>query len=381
MSLETSIDRAADIHARLQAAEAALAAIGQRVSPHVAELDIAVLIPCCNQASTIADVVSGFRAALPGARVYVYDNNSTDGTAAKARDAGAIVRREPLQGKAQVLRRMFADIEADIYVMVDGDGTYDPAAAPRLISRLVETGADMVVAARITQEKAAYESGRPGDRLLSRLVARLFEDRFTDMLSGYRVFSRRFVKSYPATDIGFTPEAAFAAHALELGVITSEIQATYFARPGGSASRSGMLREYARIGAAAAGFVREERPMLFFAGLAAPPAVLAAGLAASAVAASVQAAPGLGLSTTLAFGTLSLLAALSLVCGAVLESLNRARRETRRLAYSSHESLTAKLDRLEETRAQLSGSRIGARSERIKYDLTRFIEPRRNLGN
>jgi len=167
-----SIDHTADIHARLAAAEAALQAVGQQHHPALRHVDIAVLIPCFNEAASIGDVIKAFRVALPNARIYVYDNNSYDNTALIAREAGAIVRREPLQGKGHVVRRMFSDIEADVYVMVDGDATYDAASAPRLVSRLIETQADMVVGARITEEKAAYRSGhRLGNKVLTGLVA------------------------------------------------------------------------------------------------------------------------------------------------------------------------------------------------------------------
>ncbi len=208
-----TIDSTSNIHQRLAAAEAALHAVGQQLSPALRHVDIAVLIPAFNVAPTIGDVVRSFRVALPNARIYVYDNNSWDNTAALARDAGAVVRREPLQGKGHVVRRMFSDVEADVYVMVDGDATYDAGSAPRLVSRLIEAQADMVVGARITQEKAAYRAGpRFGNKLLTGLVARLFGDRLTDMLSGYRVFSRRFVKSFPArASRSFATPAIFRA--------------------------------------------------------------------------------------------------------------------------------------------------------------------------
>ena len=202
-----AIDSNTNIHERLAAAEAALHAVGQQISPAIRHIDIAVLVPAFNEAATIGEVVRSFRVALPHAKIYVYDNNSWDNTSTVAREAGAIVRREPLQGKGHVVRRMFSDVEADVYVMVDGDATYDAASAPRMVSRLIETQADMVVGARITEEKAAYRAGhRLGNRVLTGLVAKLFGDRFTDMLSGYRVFSRRFVKSFPALAGGFEIE-------------------------------------------------------------------------------------------------------------------------------------------------------------------------------
>jgi len=378
-----NLTAAADIHARLEAAEAALAAIGQKISPVVSELDIAVLIPCWNEASTIGDVVRAFRTALPGARVFVYDNNSHDGTTVAARDAGATVRREPLQGKGHVVRRMFADIEADIYLMVDGDATYDAAAAPRLVTRLIETNADMVVAARITEEKAAYRSGhRFGNQMLTGLVSKIFGDRFTDMLSGYRAFSRRFVKSYPALARGFETETDLTVHALELDMITSEIQATYFARPEGSVSKLNTVRDGARILMTIGRLVRDERPMMFFGSLAGAGAVLGAGLGAPVLIEYLQTGLVPRFPTAFAVGTLAVLSGLSLVCGAVLETVSHGRREMKRLSYNSVESLVAKIDRLEETRARLLDLRSGARAERARLDTTtRTIEPRRAVGN
>ncbi|MDH3235201.1 MAG: glycosyltransferase, partial [Alphaproteobacteria bacterium] len=200
---------------------------------------IAVLLPCFNEEITIAGVVAGFTRALPGATVYVYDNNSTDATATRAAAAGAIVRREPLQGKGNVVRRMFADIEADIYVMADGDGTYDPGSAPEMVRMIAEDGIDMVVGARKESGDAAAwnQRRRLGNRLLTGFVARLFGKRFTDILSGYRAFSRRFVKSFPALAPGFEIETELTVHALELRVPVAEIDTPYIARPEGSQSK------------------------------------------------------------------------------------------------------------------------------------------------
>src|SRR6185295_10557292 len=263
-----SIDHTADIHARLAAAEAALQAVGQQHHPALRHVDIAVLIPCFNEAASIGDVIKAFRVALPNARIYVYDNNSYDNTASVAREAGAIVRREPLQGKGHVVRRMFSDIEADVYVMVDGDATYDAAAAPRLVSRLIETQADMVVGARITEEKEAYRAGhRFGNKMLTGLVSWIFGDRFTDMLSGYRAFSRRFAKSYPALASGFETETELTVHALELDMITAEVQTAYGARRIGSMSKLSTIRDGFRILATIGRLMRDERPLLFFGAL------------------------------------------------------------------------------------------------------------------
>jgi len=350
------LDQNSDIHARLAAAEAALQAVGQRIDPILSQLDIAVLVPCYNEAGTIGEVVRNFRTALPNARVYVYDNNSHDNTPVMARNAGAIVRREPLQGKGFVVRRMFSDIEADVYLMVDGDGTYDAAAAPRLVSRLIECQADMVVGGRITREKAAYRSGhRFGNWALTSLVSWIFGDRFTDMLSGYRAFSRRFVKSYPALASGFETETELTVHALELGMITTEVQTSYAARPAGSVSKLNTVRDGARILMTIARLVRDERPMAFFGALA-----MAGFVAAGVIGVPVvleYLATGLvpRLPTALVAGLLTVLSAVCLVSGVILETVSLGRRELKRLAYNQVESLAAKLERLTDTR-QVLGS-------------------------
>ncbi|MGH7211168.1 MAG: glycosyltransferase, partial [Acetobacteraceae bacterium] len=229
-------------------------------------LRVAVLIPCCNEEVAIPKVVAAFRAALPDAVIYVYDNNSRDRTAERAREAGAVVRTERLQGKGNVVRRMFADIEADAYVLVDGDDTYDASAASEMLRLLFEQRLDMVNAARVTDIAAAYRRGhRIGNVVLTGIVAWIFGDRLTDMLSGYRAFSRRFVKSFPALAGGFETETEFTVHALELRMPVGEVQAAYRDRPAGSASK---LRTYAdglRILRTIVVLVKEERPLQFFA--------------------------------------------------------------------------------------------------------------------
>lgn len=360
----SSVDKQSDIHERLAAAEAALHAVGQQISPAIRHVDIAVLIPAYNEATTIGDVVRSFRIALPNARIYVYDNNSFDNTAAVARDAGAIVRREPLQGKGHVVRRMFADIEADVYVMVDGDATYDAAAAPRLVSRLIETQADMVVGARITEEKAAYRAGHKlGNKMLTGLVAWIFGDRFTDMLSGYRAFSRRFAKSFPALASGFETETELTVHALELDMITAEIQTAYGARPEGSVSKLSTFKDGFRILATIGRLMRDERPLLFFGAISG--LILLAALALGAPVISEYMATGLVPRFPTAFlcGTLAVLAGISLVSGIILETVALGRREMKRLAYNGIESLAAKLDRLEETRLTLTSLRAQVLAE------------------
>ncbi len=359
-----AVDLNSNIHDRLAAAEAALRAVGQQISPAIRQVDIAVLIPAYNEAATIGDVVRSFRVALPNCRIYVYDNNSWDNTAKLARDAGAIVRREPLQGKGHVVRRMFSDIEADVYVMVDGDATYDAAAAPRLVSRLIETQADMVVGARITEEKAAYRAGhRLGNRMLTGLVSMIFGDRFTDMLSGYRAFSRRFVKSYPALASGFETETELTVHALELDMITAEISTPYGARPEGSVSKLSTFRDGFRILGTIGRLMRDERPLLFFGALAGVISLGALILGLPII--SEYLATGLVPRFPTAFlcGTLGVLAAISLVSGVILETVSLGRREMKRLAYNGIESLAAKLDRLEETRLTLSSLRTQVLNE------------------
>ena len=209
---------------------------------------VAVLIPCHNEQATIAQVVGDFRALLPDAAIYVYDNNSDDGTAEAARSAGATVRAERQQGKGHVVRRMFADVEADVYVLVDGDATYDAASAPALISNLTERRRDMVIATRIDQHSSAYRRGRrTGNRLLTGVMTAVFRRSFTDTLSGYRVFSRRFVKSFPGRSTGFEIETELTAHALALQLPAGEIETPYYPRPAGSQSKLSTWRDGSRI--------------------------------------------------------------------------------------------------------------------------------------
>ena len=210
----------------------------QRAERQETRQRVAVLVPCFNEETAIAQVVRDFRAALPQATVYVYDNNSTDRTVEVARAAGAVVRRETHQGKGNVVRRMFSDIDADVYVLVDGDATYDAPSAPAMIERLIEERLDMVVAARVHADDAAYRRGHvTGNRLLTGFVDTVFGAKFSDILSGYRAFSRRFVKSFPVLSGGFEIETELTIHALELELPVAEIKTPYFARPEGSESK------------------------------------------------------------------------------------------------------------------------------------------------
>ena len=230
--------------------------------------DVAVLVPCYNEERAIAKVVADFRAALPEATVYVYDNNSTDGTVAAARTAGAVVRRETHQGKGHVVRRMFNDIEADIYVLVDGDATYDAPSAPAMIAKLVDDRLDMVVATRVDREEAAYRRGhRAGNLLLTSFVAHIFGRAFTDILSGYRVFSRRFVKSFPILSGGFEIETELTVHALELELPVGEMATPYYSRPAGSASKLSTWHDGFRILWTVLKLYRAERPLSLFGSL------------------------------------------------------------------------------------------------------------------
>ena len=240
---------------------------------------VAVLVPCYNEEVAVAKVVADFKAALPDADIYVYDNNSSDRTIQVAASAGALVRREPRQGKGHVVRRMFADVEADLYVLVDGDATYDAPSARAMIARLIDDRLDMVVAARVDREQAAYRSGhRVGNRLLTGFVAHVFGHTFTDMLSGYRVFSRRFVKSFPVLSGGFEIETELTIHALELGLPVAEVQTPYYARPIGSASKLNTWSDGLRILRTILKLYRSERPLTFFTALGISLALISIGL-------------------------------------------------------------------------------------------------------
>jgi len=297
-------------------------------------LRIAVLIPCRNEAVAISAVVAGFRAALPQATIFVYDNNSTDDTISTALAAGAQVRRETLQGKGHVVRRMFADIEADIYVLVDGDDTYDPAAAPEMVRLMRQDGLDMVIGTRVTDVEAAYRPGhRFGNRVLTGMVRAIFGNRVSDMLSGYRVFSRRFVKSFPALATGFETETEFTVHALDLCMAIGEVPTAYRERQEGSTSK---LRTYAdglRILRAIVLLVKEERPLQFFS--ASGVVLLLSGIGFGAPVILEFLATGLvpRLPTAVLSTGLVLLSFLSLAAGLILDSVAHGRKEIKRLAY------------------------------------------------
>ncbi len=295
---------------------------------------IAVLLPCYNEEAAIAQTVASFRAALPGVAVYVYDNNSKDRTVDYARAAGAVVRTERMQGKGHVVRRMFADIDADIYVLADGDATYDATAAPMLVRRLLDEQLDMVVGARRSEVELAYRRGhRFGNALLTGMLARLFGRSFSDILSGYRVFSRRFVKSFPVLSGGFEIETEISVHALELRMPVAEIATDYGARPEGSASKLSTYRDGWRILTTILNLFRTERPVLFF-GMAGLVLVLVAViLAVPLIATYLQTGLVPRFPTAILVTGLVILAFLSVFSGVILDTVTRGRREMRRLAY------------------------------------------------
>ena len=297
---------------------------------------IAVLLPCYNEEAAIARTVAEFRAALPGAAIYVYDNNSRDRTVEVARAAGAIVRTERIQGKGAVVRRMFADVDADIYVMADGDATYDAGAAPALVARLRDEQCDMVVGARVHQEADAYRRGHVlGNRMMTGILARLFGRSFTDIFSGYRVFSRRFVKSFPVLSVGFEIETEISVHALELRMPTAEIETAYGARLEGSHSKLSTYGDGFRILRTIATLYRVERPLWYFGGVAVLLAAVALLLALPLAVTYAQTGLVPRFPTAILVTGLMILAALSFFAGLILDTVVRGRREVKRLAYLS----------------------------------------------
>ena len=297
-------------------------------------MNVAVLVPCYNEAAAIGKVVTDFRAALPGATVYVYDNNSTDGTYAAACAAGAQVRRETRQGKGNVVRRMFADVEADVYVLVDGDATYDAPSAPAMISDLIENHRDMVVAVRVDQEVAAYRRGhRAGNWLLTSFVTSVFGQSFTDILSGYRVFSRRFVKSFPVLSGGFEIETELTVHALELDLPVGEVRTPYYARPEGSTSKLNTWRDGFRILWTIFRLYRTERPLNFFSAVGFALAIASVGFSIPVFATYLREGIVPRLPTAVLSTGLMLAAFLAFAAALILDTVTRGRREIKLLAY------------------------------------------------
>ncbi len=295
---------------------------------------IAVLLPCYNEEAAIAATVAGFRAALPDATVYVYDNNSRDRTVAVAAAAGAIVRTERRQGKGAVVRRMFADIDADVYVMADGDATYDAAAAPRMVALLVDDKLDMVVGARDSDETLAYRAGhRFGNRLLTGLLTSMFGQSFSDILTGYRVFSRRFVKSFPVRSAGFEIETEISVHALELAMPVAELRTAYGARPEGSVSKLSTYADGIRILWVMVNLYRYERPVRFFGIIAGLLALVALVLAVPLIITYMEIHAVPRFPTAVLVTGMMIVAVLSFFTGLILDTVTKGRGEVKRLIY------------------------------------------------
>ena len=303
----------------------------------MSDLAISVLVPCFNEEAAIAKVVADFRAALPTATVYVYDNNSTDKTVEVAAAAGAIVRREQRRGKGNVVRRMFQDIEADVYVMVDGDDTYDASRAPELVEKLVADNLDMVVGRRIETHQAAYRTGhRLGNRVLTGLVARLFGAQLVDMLSGYRIFSRRFVKSFPSSSREFEIETELTVHAMQMKMAIAEIDTNYKERPPGSTSKLRTFRDGWRILLTITNLMRNERPLMFFALIALALTALALALGIPVVFEFLNTHEVKRFPTAILCTGLGVIAVMCLATGLILDLVAHVRREAKRIAYLQH---------------------------------------------
>ena len=297
---------------------------------------IAVLVPCFNEEAAVASVIADFRKAVPAADIYVYDNNSSDRTVAVAREAGAVVRGERRQGKGHVVRRMFADIDADIYVLVDGDATYDAASAPRMIDALVSEHLDMVVGLRVDQAVAAWRLGhRTGNRVLTGFLSSVFGQAFKDILSGYRVFSRRFVKSFPVLSDGFEIETELTVHALELAMPVAEIDTPYYERPQGSVSKLNTYRDGLRILGTILKLYRSEKPLRFFSAIGIFLTLVSVGLAIPVIVTYFEEGVVPRLPTAVLSMGLMILAMLSISSGLVLDTVTRGRREMKLLAYLS----------------------------------------------
>jgi glycosyltransferase involved in cell wall biosynthesis len=306
----------------------------------ISSMRVAVLVPCFNEEAAVATVVADFRKALPSADILVYDNNSSDHTVAVARDAGAQVRSERRQGKGHVVRRMFADVEADIYVLVDGDATYDAASAPRMIDRLLSDHLDMVVGVRVDQAEGAYRPGhRTGNRMLTGFLAAVFGQTFKDILSGYRVFSRRFVKSFPVLSDGFEIETELSVHALELALPVAEIETPYYARPEGSFSKLNTWRDGLRIFGTILKLYRSEKPLRFFTAIGVFLTLVSIGLAIPIIVTYLEEGLVPRLPTAVLSMGLMILAVLSVSSGLVLDTVTRGRREMKLLAYLSQPAM------------------------------------------
>lgn len=298
---------------------------------------VAVLVPCFNEEAAIAKVVADFRTALPAATVYVYDNNSTDKTIEVATAAGAEVRRERRRGKGNVVRRMFQDIEADVYVMVDGDDTYDASVAGKLVDQLIEDNLDMVVGRRVETHQAAYRAGhRLGNAVLTGLVRWLFGANIVDMLSGYRVFSRRFVKSFPSFSREFEIETELTVHAMQMRMAVAEVDTNYKERPPGSTSKLRTFRDGWRILMTITNLMRNERPLLFFGLIGFLLAAVAVALGIPVLLEYLDTGLVRRFPTAILCSGLGVISVISVATGLILDLVSHVRRETKRLAYLSY---------------------------------------------
>ncbi|MCU0789925.1 MAG: glycosyltransferase family 2 protein [Nitratireductor sp.] len=301
----------------------------------VRDKSIAVLVPCKNEAVTIRSVVDSFKSALPGCTVHVYDNNSTDGTAEIARAAGAVVGRESRPGKGNVVRRMFSEVDADIYIMVDGDDTYDAAAAPALVEKLLAEEADMVVAARIGATEKHQRKGHAfGNRVFNVIYSSLFGREFSDIFSGYRVFSRRFVKSFPAVSAGFEIETELSVHASQLRLPVCEVALPYKDRPEGSTSKLSTFRDGARILKTIIVLLKEYKPLYFFGGIGLAGILLAIGLAVPIFIEFSRTGLVERLPTAVLCTGITIVSMLAITAGVVLDSIRRMRAEIKRMFYN-----------------------------------------------
>jgi hypothetical protein len=342
MSAARDLKPAPKLHGDLAGMAEALAQFAREQQPQTetAQPRIAVLVPCFNEEAAVATVVADFRNALPSAEIYVYDNNSSDRTRAIALEAGAQVRSERRQGKGHVVRRMFADIDADIYVLVDGDATYDAASAPRMIETLKADHLDMVVGLRIDQTEAAWRRGhRTGNWMLTRFLSSVFGQEFKDILSGYRVFSRRFVKTFPVLSDGFEIETELSVHALELALPVAEIETPYYARPQGSFSKLNTWRDGFRILGTIIKLYRSEKPLRFFTAIGCCLALVSVGLALPVIVTYLEQGLVPRLPTAVLSMGLMILAVLSVSSGLVLDTVTRGRREMKLLAYLSQSAI------------------------------------------
>jgi glycosyltransferase involved in cell wall biosynthesis len=342
MSAARDLKPAPKLRGDLAGMAEALAQFAREQQPQAgtAQPRVAVLVPCFNEEAAVATVVTDFRNALPSAEIYVYDNNSSDRTKAVALEAGAQVRSERRQGKGHVVRRMFADIDADIYVLVDGDATYDALSAPRMIETLLSDHLDMVVGFRVDQAEAAYRPGhRTGNWMLTSFLSSVFRQEFKDILSGYRVFSRRFVKSFPVLSDGFEIETELSVHALELALPVAEIETPYFARPEGSFSKLNTWRDGFRILSTILKLYRSEKPLRFFTAIGFFLTLVSIGIAIPVVVTYFEEGLVPRLPTAVLSMGLMILAVLSVSSGLVLDTVTRGRREMKLLAYLSQPAM------------------------------------------